>query len=249
MGEGYWFLQRCALFEQIDPVRLAKLETHCLTRQFERREAIYLPAEQAQAVMLLTSGRVKIYHVTTEGKESVLTFIEPGELFGELAILDQGTREEYAEAMATSSIVLIPREPLQELIEEQPHLALGLTKLIGLRRRRVERRLKSLLFRSNRERLAHLLLELAERYGTPGAEGWKINIRLSHQELASIIGSTRETVTLLLGQLQLEGLLLVRQRSLFLRNPGALATSLGESWSPPLAPPPPPQSRPGFALM
>lgn len=249
MGEGHWALQRCSLFEQVDPVRLARLEAQSLIRQFDRREAIYLPAEQAQAVLLLASGRVKIYHVTADGKESVLTFIEPGEIFGELALLDQSAREEYAEAMAPSSIILIPWQALQTLLEEQPQLSLGLTKLIGLRRRRIERRLKSLLFRSNRERLAHLLLELAERYGTSTPDGWKIGIRLSHQELASIIGSTRETVTLLLGQLQLEDLIIVRQRSVYLKNPGVLAKSLGETWSPPLPPHSPPQSRPGLALL
>jgi CRP-like cAMP-binding protein len=95
---------------------------------------------------------------------------------------------------------------------------------MGLSRRRVERRLKSLLFRSNRERLVHLLFDLAEKYGRYTREGGiSLGIHLSHQELASIIGSTRETVTLVLGELQAEGLITVIRREIVLCQAGRLA--------------------------
>jgi CRP-like cAMP-binding protein len=97
---------------------------------------------------------------------------------------------------------------------------------MGLRRQRVERRLKSLLFRSNRERLIYLLLELAEKYGRTNPDGLLIGIKLSHQELANMIGSTRETVTVLLGELQSEGLLAIQRRQVILRNPTRLADSI-----------------------
>ena len=88
--------------------------------------------------------------------------------------------------------------------------------MIGLRRKRVERRLKSLLFRSSRDRLIHLLLEISQQYGYPTSEGVVLGIRLSHQDLASIIGATRETVTTLLGEMQQEGLLLIKRQKLVL---------------------------------
>lgn len=89
--------------------------------------------------------------------------------------------------------------------------------MIGWRRRRIERRLKGLLFRSNRKRLIHLLLELAEDYGRGVPEGVLITLGLSHQELAAVIGATRETVTVLLGELQLEGFLSVKRRKLVVK--------------------------------
>jgi CRP-like cAMP-binding protein len=117
----------------------------------------------------------------------------------------------------------LSRAAVEELMADSPPLALGITKLIGLRRRRIERRLKSLLYRSNRDRLADLLVELAEQYGRRTPEGILIELKLSHQELASVIGSTRETVTLLLGQLQLEGLILVGRRRIVVRDLSRLA--------------------------
>ncbi len=103
-------------------------------------------------------------------------------------------------------------------MESSPELAIGVVKLIGLRRLRIERRLKSLLFRSHRDRLLHLLLELAEQYGEPQSQGMRLKIKLSHQDLASIIGATRETVTTTLGELQDAGVVTVDRRVITLRS-------------------------------
>ena len=187
---------------------------------------VYVPSDLGDCVLLLISGRVKIFHNTQDGKQAVLAIIDPGELFGELAIatLDEGQRDEYAETMEASTIVLIPADDIRRLAAESSGLSLGITKLMGLSRRRVERRLKSLLFRSNRERLVHLLFDLAEKYGRYTRDGGiSLGIHLSHQELASIIGSTRETVTLVLGELQAEGSITVIRREIVLCQAGRLA--------------------------
>jgi CRP/FNR family transcriptional regulator, cyclic AMP receptor protein len=192
---------------------------------FRPGSPIYLPSEPAQAVFLLAQGRVKICHLTPDGKQSIIALIEPGELFGELAIYSEGSpREEFAEAAdATTTVVMIPSQTIQNLMEARIDLSLGITKLIGLRRQRIERRLKNLLFHSNLERLTHLILELVEQYGVDVANGTEITIRLSHQELANIIGSTRETVTVLLGQLQREGLIKHGRKKLIVTDLAKLA--------------------------
>lgn len=195
-------------------------------RMFPRGTPIYLPADQADAVLVLAQGRVKIGSFTEDGKQTILAFIEPGELFGELALLEGNQREEYAEALEKSTIVLLPNQAIQELLANNPEVALGVTKLYGLRRQRIERRLKYLLFRSNRDRLIHLLLELAERYGRRTPDGVELRIKLSHQELASVIGSTRETVTVVLGELQGEGMLRLGRRKLVLTDLPKLAASI-----------------------
>ncbi len=226
MQEKYWFLKRCDLFEQLTPENLKEVESRCRFRQFPRNSPIYLPADHADGVLLLASGRVKICSFTPDGKQSILAFIEPGELFGELAIFEPGEREEYAEAAEAASVLLIPADEMQRLISKHPGVSLGITKLIGLRRKRIERRLKYLLFHSNRDRLIHLLLELAEQYGKRGPAGIDLSIKLSHQELANIIGSTRETVTVLLGHLQAAGMLKMARRRLTLKDLEKLAAAV-----------------------
>jgi hypothetical protein len=99
--------------------------------------------------------------------------------------------------------------------------------LVGLRRQRIEQRLKNLLFQPLRNRLIHLLVELADRYGRPTPEGLLIDVRLSHQDLAGIVGSSRESVTLGLGELVAEGLLRRRGRRLVVVDPKALVAAVG----------------------
>ena len=226
MSEKIWFLKRCNLFEQLSVEELSQLESRSRSRKFPRKCPIYLPADEAQAVLLLAVGRVKICSFTADGKQAILAFIEPGELFGELALFAPGEREEYAEAVEASTVILIPGEEIHRLMERHPDISLGITKLMGLRRRRIERRLKYLLFRSNRERLVHLLLELAEIYGRRTEDGIALSIKLSHQDLANVVGSTRETVTVVLGELQAEGFLRLGRRKITICDLGRLASSV-----------------------
>lgn len=213
MAEKHWFLKNCQLLRRLPPSELEQLERQSRAGKFKAGEVIYIPIDRAEAVLVLVSGQVKLCHTTPEGKESILAFIEPGEIFGELCLVGADDREELAIATCASTIVMIPRNVLQELIGRHASLALSVTQLLGFRRLRIERRLKSLLFRSSRDRLLQLLVELAEQHGDRAQQGIEIRLKLSHQDLASIIGSTRETVTTTLGQLQNEGLVwLGRQR-------------------------------------
>lgn len=225
MTEELWYLKQSDLFRRVSPELLARLEPMCRSRKFRRGDPVYLPADSAEAAMVLAEGRIKIGSATSEGKQTILAFIEPGELFGELEALDGGPREEFAEAAEKSTVILLPAEGLRMLMAADPDLALGVTKLIGVRRRRIERRLKSLLFRSNRQRLVSLLLELAEQYGRPSSDppGTRLAIKLSHQEMASVIGSTRETVTVVLGELQSEKLVSIGRRKIVVTNLNDLA--------------------------
>jgi len=226
MSERLWYLKRCDLFQQLGADQLTALESRCRARKCPRGTPIYLPADQADGVLLLAEGRVKIGSFTEEGKQTILAFIEPGEIFGELSLLGSEEREEYAETIEKSTIILISNETMLQLLADNPSVSLGITKLFGLRRQRIERRLKYLLFRSNRERLVHLLLELAEQYGKQVEEGVELRIKLSHQDLASIIGSTRETVTVVLGELQTEGRLQLGRRKIVLKEIDQLAESV-----------------------
>ena len=229
MVQSYWHVRNCSLFQRLNDQQLESLEQRSRIRKFPKGSSIYLPNDLADGTFLVAEGRVQICSTTPEGKQCILAFVEPGEVFGELSLIDHGQREERAEAVVGSTVVVIPSEHIRSLMEESAELSLGVTKLIGFRRKRVERRLRSLLFRNNRDRLTHLLVELADQYGIATSDGIELSIRLSHQDLASIIGATRETVTTLLGEMQSEGLLKIRRQRLLIRNLRKLAGEIPES--------------------
>lgn len=177
--------------------------------------------------MLVASGLAKICHLTTEGKSSTLAFVKPGEIFGELALFDTLDRGEYVESVDQTVLVRIPKDAIQQLMNTDLNIALRVTKLIGLRRQKIERRLKNLLFTSNQDRLTHLLLDLADQFGVAIDGGIKLGLKLSHQEIASLIGTTRETVTLLLGKMRSDGLVTGQRQLVILSNVVRLAESVG----------------------
>jgi CRP/FNR family transcriptional regulator, cyclic AMP receptor protein len=225
MSETIWFLKRCPLFERLSPAEAERLEARALARTFARKQIVYFPDEPGRTVLVLARGRVKIKAVTPDGRETIFGFVEPGELFGELAVLDEQPRKEYAEAVEDSLVLAVPREDLLWLMARRPDVALSVTKLLGWRLRRVENRLRNTLFRSTRERTVGLLVELLEQHGQPVDGGWEIRLRLSHQELANLIGATRESVTLALGQLQRDGLIAVHRRLIRVRDRRKLAAA------------------------
>lgn len=228
MDEKLWYLKQVNLFEQLSAEEIARVESRSRMQLFPRKGIVYLPNDPGNSVYLVTAGRIRLYHVTSEGKETVLAFVDPGEIFGELSLFGQAQREEFAEAMEKSTIVRIPGDEMVQLMTDRPAIMMQVTRMMGLRRQRIERRLKALLFRSNQDRLVYLLLELAEKYGQKSPEGIKLGIRLSHQDLASMIGSTRETVTVLLGELQYARNLIVKRRQIILTNLEQLAAVLDE---------------------
>src|SRR5262249_50104086 len=121
-------------------------------------------------------------------------------------------------AVEDSEILAIPREDFLELLERRGDLALSVTKLVGLRRQRIETRLRSVLFLPSRARLVRLLIELVEAHGERTGFHYTIRFPLSHQDLANLIGVSRETVTLALGQLQAEELITVERQRVIVRD-------------------------------
>jgi len=225
MAERYWHLKHCELLTQLPAEAIRRLESGALMRTFAAGAPIYLPTDAANGVLFLASGRIRICSTSEEGKRAILAYVDPGELFGELSLFGEGRRDELAEAMDESRVVLLPRDEFLRALRGNADFALGVTKLIGLRRQRIERRLKSLLFRSVRQRLVDVLLELAERYGVSTPRGTLIQLRLSHQELASAIGSTRESVTIILGEIVGEGLIENRRNRIVVFDLRRLAAS------------------------
>src|SRR5216684_8174756 len=156
MDGKLWYLKQCNLFERLTAAQSERLERHALIQAFPRQTLVYAPSEPGQSVLVLGRGRIKIKDLTPDGKETILAFIEEGEIFGELALLDGDARGEYAEAVAESQVLVVPADDLLWLMEQRPDVALSITKLVGFRRRRIESRLRNVLFLSSRERMTRL---------------------------------------------------------------------------------------------
>ncbi len=224
-----WYLQRVNLFQEMTAAEMRELERTTKMESVKKRSALFLPGEPSRYVYLLKTGRVKISRVSEEGREVTLALLKPGEIFGEVEVLDDSPRDTIAEALDDSAICLIPREQFLALVRLKPELSFRLTKLIGSRLRKIETRIEDLVFRDVSSRLAHLLVQLADEHGRTTNRGIRIEIKITHQEIANLIGSIRETVSAVLGDFKKAGLIDFEDRSITLVRPDALKRRSGTS--------------------
>ncbi len=222
LNSKIWYLQRINLFKEIPADDMEELARVTRMELAKKKETIFLPGESSRQVYLLKTGRVKISRISEEGRELTLVLLEPGEIFGELEILEGSARDTIAEAMEESQLCVIQKEQFLSLIRKRPELSFRLTKLIGLRLRRIESRVEDLVFRDVPSRLAHLLIQLSEEYGNPSQDGILLSIKITHQEMANLIGSIRETVSATLGEFKKEGLITFEGRKIIILRPELL---------------------------
>ncbi len=221
-----WYLRHFNLFSTLSKNELQEMSQKTRMEEIKKRRPIYFPGDPSNTVYLLKKGRVKISNIAPNGREVTFEILEPGELFGELEVLQEAPRETIAEALDDTLICAITREDFDHYLKTHPDMTLKLTKLIGLRLRRIHNRVEDLVFRDVPSRLAHLLLELRKTEGVVEGEGTRIRAKLTHQEMASLIGSSRETVSAILGQFREKGFIRMETRSITVLDPKGLAQFL-----------------------
>ena len=218
-----WYLDRMDLFRHIDASARKWASDNSVMTELKRRTSVYLPGDPSDKIYLIKRGVVKISTLTDEGKEIVLAFLHPGDVFGELAVVDPTPRDHYAEIHEDALICIFAKKDFLELMKLYPDMAFRVTKILGLRVRRLSNRVENLLFKSAHARLAQTLVELSGEHGIRDADGILLTLKLSQQELGSLIGLSRESVNLCLSDFKRQGLIESSGRSLRLLEPEKLA--------------------------
>ena len=213
-----WYLRKVPLLQELPTDVLSKLAEKVELREIRRRQVIYLPGDPGMAVYLVNGGRVKVSKVTRDGKELTLSYRVPGEIFGETCLIDGEPREEMAEAMENALVTEIERGVFDDLLRTQPSLGYRMTKILAQRRREIEAKIENLVFKDVNAKLAELLLRFADEYGVEDARGTLVALKITHQEMANLIGSTRETVSLTLSQFKRKGLIQTEGRRVILSD-------------------------------
>jgi len=218
-----WYLKHIRLFDGITPSEMQEMERITRMQEVKKRQPLYLPGDPSSNVYLLKQGRVKLANTGASGKEVTFEILEPGEVFGELEVLEDLPRETAAEALDDAMICVIRREDFDHYLKTHPEITVKLTKLIGLRLRRIQSRIEDLVFRDVPARLAHLLDEIRRNDGVKESQGIRLSAKLTHQEMANLIGCSRETVSVTLGEFRDTGLIRIEGRAIIILQPERLA--------------------------
>jgi CRP/FNR family cyclic AMP-dependent transcriptional regulator len=214
-SQGFWCVEHFHLSDALTPQELEDLRRYIRSVEYHAGEVVYFPGDPSDAIYTLHRGRVRLAYIDESGRRLTLAIMTPGQLFGEMALAGEQKRRWIAETLEDSILCIVHKQDFLRLTQSNPKLTLRITSLLGERLVQIENKLEDLLFKGVHARLARTLLRLAEQYGEQEADGVRIRFRLTHEELAHLIGSTRETTSLTLGELERQGLL-SKQRGVIL---------------------------------
>lgn len=217
-----WYLQRLKLLDTLSDHQKQTVEKLTRMSEVKRRQRIYLPGDPSDQIFVLKAGVVKIATLGPEGREIILAFLYPGDVFGELAIVDDSPRDHLAEAYEDAVICAVDRDLFRQLMRDCPELGYQITKLMGFRLKTFRSRVEELLYRSAHARVAHTLLDLATQHGIADAQGIVIPLRLSQRDIANLVGLTRETVNFILRDFRQKNIIETDRRSIRLKDTAAL---------------------------
>lgn len=202
----FWCLLNVNLFHHLNPDELNELKRWVKSIFYRKGETIFLPGDPSDYVYFLHKGRVKLAYLDESGKRLTLSICRVGELFGEMALLGEKRRRLIAEALEDVELCIVSSDDLLRFADNNQGLSIQLTRAIGSRMRDLENRLQDLIFKDVPTRLARLLYRLMDDYGIPHEKGTMLDVKLTHRDLADLIGSTRETTTATLNDLAKQGL-------------------------------------------
>jgi len=217
-------LQGSPLFRGLPPATLDRIAALATQRGHRRGEIVFSAGDPGDALYGVVSGRIRISAGTAEGREIFLNVMEPGDTFGEIALLDGGTRTATATATEPTELVSIRREPLFELLEREPKAALELLRLCGERLRWTSGLLEDAALLDAPARLAKRLLSLGEQHGEDGAGGRLV--RISQEDLSNFLGVSRQAVNERLQDWKARGWVALGRGTVTVRDAAALRRAI-----------------------
>ena len=187
-------IARIPLFERMSPEEREELRGMMSQTTLRRGEVLFNEGDSGDRLYILLTGKVKLGHTSVDGRENLLAVLGPGEVVGELTLFDPGPRSTTATAVATTELLALEHNQLMGFIDSHPTLAKDMLRALAVRLRRTNIALADLVFSDVPGRVAKALLDLAERFGAPTEDGIHVPHDLTQEELAQLVGASRETI-------------------------------------------------------
>lgn len=208
------FLRQVALFAGLQDDQLWALAKVTVTRTFPKESFIILADEEGDALFLIAKGQVKVSLVSEDGREVILSLLGPGAVFGELSLLDGKPRSANVVATEDTELVMLRRSDFLQLLHRVPQIAISLLAELAARLRKTDRKIEGLALLDVTSRISETLLQLASEQGSDTPQGVILRSRPTHQQMANMSGTTRETVSRVLKRLEAQGYISCKGRSI-----------------------------------
>lgn len=212
------YLKQISIFSQLNDEFLEKIDSISIMRTYTKGRIIFMEGEPGEAFYYIKSGLVKISKVSSDGREHILHILNEGHVFAEVTLFNNSTYPATAEVLEDAQIGMIKNSDLEQLIIKIPEISLQLIKYLNKRLVEAQNKVRNLALYDTFGRTAQALVKLAEDYGKRTSEGIVLDLNISRQELANIVGTTRETVIRVLAAFKKEKSIELDKSSIIIRN-------------------------------
>lgn len=213
MDETNEVLRKAPLFEALDEEGAAALRASVSEVRLGRGQTLFSEGDEGDRLYVITSGKVKLTRTAVDGRETLLSVLGPSEMFGELSLFDPRPRTASAVAVTDTVLAGLGHADLRPFISGHPGVAMQLLKSLANRLRRTNDVMGDLVFTDVPGRVAKQLLDLADRFGKEGEDGLHVHHDLTQEELAQLVGASRETVNKALAEFALRGWLRIEAKA------------------------------------
>ncbi|MCD4751420.1 MAG: Crp/Fnr family transcriptional regulator [Thermoanaerobaculales bacterium] len=203
-------LSKVEFFSELDQEELSRVAAVAQFRSLARDTVIFHSGDPADAVFVISSGKVKVVITSTDGKDFILTTLGAGQVFGEMGLLESAPRSATVVTATPADVLLLHQDDFRRLLNTTPTIVRKLLNILSRRLRRANSKMESLAYMDVAGRLARYLLDLALDHGQKLGNGWVVVRRPTHSDIAHSIGTSRETVSRLINEFE-EGFGLVNK--------------------------------------
>jgi CRP/FNR family cyclic AMP-dependent transcriptional regulator len=209
-------LSQIDIFQDLSQREVEEIDRSTTMTTCEQGRVFYAPDEMGEVLFLLKKGRVQLYRLSPEGKKLVVAIMEPGSIFGEMSIVGQGMHNTFAESIEDCTLCVMSRVDVEHILMEKPSVALRFMEAMAHRLQETESQLEDLAFKGIPSRLAALLLKLSEK------DDQTLVTDFSHQDLAEMLGTYRETTTQILNDFKSNGWIAIGRKRIEILDRDAL---------------------------
>lgn len=214
-----WYLENFNLFESMNGKELKIVAEQTKMKEWGKGQYIYFPEDPSTSIFFLKKGRIKIGSYSEDGRESIRAVIQPGEIFGELALVGEEKRNDFAQALDDDVLICaMSMQDMERHMETNNKLSIKVTKLMGLKLKRTQTKLNDLLFKDARSRIVDFVRNLAIEQGTKIGDEYVVKHPFTHQDIANLTASSRQTVTTVLNELKEKDLLYMERKKFLIRD-------------------------------
>ena len=221
-------LSEVDIFADLSPAEMDAIAAVAPMKTYAAGELLYSPHNPVQTLFILKKGRVRIFRVAADGRALTTALITPGTIFGEMVLLGQHMYDNYAEALDEAVVCVMNRSCVQQHLLSDPRIATRITEILGRRLIEMERRLSDTVFKSVPQRIAGTLATLAGQQRRLGVGPRAAQVALTHEQLAALVGTSRETATKVLGEFADRGLIRLARGKITILDPAGVSAEAGD---------------------